>query len=558
MSNSNQMNGQYVAPPFMGDYLDIQRKQALAQALMGNSLQNQGMQLNQIGAGMRVMPRVSPLSGVAQLAQALLSAKLGNDAIDAQRDLGQRQTQWLTGTPTTQDAPDVVPADQQQTPLSYGVGSGGGFTQGGPDARTTMLANALQGKQAAYTGGFLAAGSPMNPAGLPENQAAYLYQTLGPEKYNESYVAPYYKPTEATLMARGAGADPRAANAAMLTKNTYIAPTEGRPGGWTIYPDGRRVWNPEIPKGGMPAYDAQGNVIGALPLPGATDVTQGQSSADARGKARYNVMAGVDESGRPVYTTAENVADGYPGQTRPGGQGGVNAGRFGGYQAPSGGAVRPGLSPAESEGQKIIAEGNARTYNDLRTQASNAADRTNMLDAIETAAMGSTKYGPGWSKRLENLAAINSRLPSDWQFGSDDTSNAIVMQKMASNLIQQYQRTMGGTGTDKQMELVMHGTPGADMTNKAILEVVPKLKAMEAALQAKASAADSWLARNNNNPASLNQFESVWRKNYDPQIYQFQQISPAEQAAALNRMTPAQAAEFGRKLSFAKQNGWVQ
>ncbi|PXW28261.1 hypothetical protein [Paraburkholderia caballeronis] len=227
-----------------------------------------------------------------------------------------------------------------------------------------------------------------------------------------------------------------------------------------------------------------------------------------------------------------------------------------GASVASGGPVFAAAPQGATAAANTLATNNANSYKSLTDMASTSADRANTLDNMLALAQGTTQYGPGWSGRLDRIAEINKNLPSNLQLGNDNVANAQVLQKYMSNLAQQYQKALGGTGSDLQLSTVLKGTPTPDMMNKAMVEVIPKLKAQELALQAKANAADQWVAQNGNNPSNLNQFESLWRKNYDPRIYQMQQMTPPERQAFLK--TQPDAANLRTKTAAALQNGWVQ
>ena len=227
-----------------------------------------------------------------------------------------------------------------------------------------------------------------------------------------------------------------------------------------------------------------------------------------------------------------------------------------GASVASGGPVFAAAPQGATAAANTLATNNANSYKSLTDMASTSADRANTLDNMLALAQGTTQYGPGWSGRLDRIAEINKNLPSNLQLGNDNVANAQVLQKYMSNLAQQYQKALGGTGSDLQLSTVLKGTPTPDMMNKAMVEVIPKLKAQELALQAKANAADQWVAQNGNNPSNLNQFESLWRKNYDPRIYQMQQMEPTARARFLATQPDAQALRGKAQTAF--QNGWVQ
>jgi hypothetical protein len=286
--------GMTVLPQYQGDYYTLQNKQALAQALMQQALQPQ--QIQPTGSGpYTVMPKYSMGAGIAQLGQALLAAKMQQQASQGLSGLGQAQWASLAGAPQQ--------TTQQQATSDVG-GSQGGATQTGTVANPFQAdPNALAGALAAsggapqqaqpqqapqqQGGGMLAPGSALNPSGMDQGKAAYLYMTMGPAEYAKNFVAPYVKPTDATLMARQGGVDPAAANRGALTKANLITPITGT-GTFrdpvTMKPVG---FNPEVPAGSTPLFDATGNVAAVQPIQGAQGVMQGNAAAQAAGGAQF-------------------------------------------------------------------------------------------------------------------------------------------------------------------------------------------------------------------------------------------------------------------------------
>jgi hypothetical protein len=89
-----------ILPQFQGDAYTLQNKQALAQALMQQSFQPQNTQA--VGSGQyTVVPKYSPLGGMAQLGQALMAARMQNDVSQGYNQLGQNQWAALTGSPAS-------------------------------------------------------------------------------------------------------------------------------------------------------------------------------------------------------------------------------------------------------------------------------------------------------------------------------------------------------------------------------------------------------------------------------------------------------------------------
>jgi hypothetical protein len=142
-------------------------------------------------------------------------------------------------------------------------------------------------------------------------------------------------PTDITKMGYQGGLTPdqiQAANAAGVAKANYIAPVNARPGAilrnpLTMQP---MAFNPNIPAGGTPVFDASGNVVGINSIPGAAGVTADMAAAKAGGEGSMLPYAGVDANGNPLPVTNRTAAasggmpaplrNNNPGALMPGGQ----------------------------------------------------------------------------------------------------------------------------------------------------------------------------------------------------------------------------------------------
>lgn len=120
-------------------------------------------------------------------------------------------------------------------------------------------------------------------------------------------------PTDITKMGVQGGMTPdqiQAANAGGVAKANYIAPLNARPGAiirdpLTMQP---MAFNPQIPTGGTPTFDASGNVIGIRPLAGAADITSQMAAAKTAGEGSALPYAGVDAQGNPLPVTNRTSA----------------------------------------------------------------------------------------------------------------------------------------------------------------------------------------------------------------------------------------------------------
>lgn len=289
-----------VLPQYQGSYYDLQNRQALAQALMGQATQNQA---SLIPTNMPVMPKYSIGAGLTQLGQAYLAAKLQNSVAQGYGDLGAQQMAYMRGgnpQQATAQQPQGQPTGTTPNPFA---GDQGGATAG------TVAAGAPAAGAAPSAGDMFAPGGALNPSGRDPSAAVFSYYTLGPEKYSEQFVAPYVKPTDATLMARAAGTDPAAANAGALFKNNFVAPVTGT----GIFRDPRTMQpvanNPEIQKGAEPIFNAGGQVIGQRLLDGTLTAIRNERAAEELGAgSALPAQPQYDAAGNPLPTMSRTAS----------------------------------------------------------------------------------------------------------------------------------------------------------------------------------------------------------------------------------------------------------
>jgi hypothetical protein len=264
-----------ILPQFQGDAYTLQNKAALAQALMQQSFQPQNTQA--VGSGQyTIVPKYSALGGLAQLGQALVAARMQNDVAQGYQGLGQNQWAALTGSPASGGM--------------GGSGAGSSASGSSPQALASALGGGGSSGQAApQQGGLLSPGGPLNPNGIPTAAAAQMYLS-GPEGQKELFksVTSAFAPTPATMAARQGGFDPAQANQKQFAKDSYVAPITGtgimrNP----FNPSQPVAFNPEIPAGAQPLFDASGNVAKVQPIQGAQGVIQGNAAASAAGGAQF-------------------------------------------------------------------------------------------------------------------------------------------------------------------------------------------------------------------------------------------------------------------------------
>ena len=121
-------------------------------------------------------------------------------------------------------------------------------------------------------------------------------------------------PTDITKMGYQGGMTPeqiQQANAAGVAKANYIAPVNARPGAILRNPITMQpmAFNPNIPTGGTPVFDASGNVTAINQIPGAADITSAMAAAKTSGEgSAIPFTTGKDQNGNPLPVMSRTQA----------------------------------------------------------------------------------------------------------------------------------------------------------------------------------------------------------------------------------------------------------
>ncbi|WP_175740052.1 hypothetical protein [Burkholderia ambifaria] len=210
----------FVLPQFQGSLYDLQRQQALANALMERSLTPQQVAPGAAVGPYQVQARMSPLVPISQIGQALLSAKMGNQAGQGLNDLGQQQWGTLTsmlGGGAGMQSPQLNPGSADASGAGANAVAG---NVGGDGGAVANAGPAVPGNASGAGGGNGGVGSsPLNPLGMNPGMAAMMMMQ-SPDKYWESQAAAY-KPAEIVQQIRAAGIDPSSALGELMSNVVY-------------------------------------------------------------------------------------------------------------------------------------------------------------------------------------------------------------------------------------------------------------------------------------------------------------------------------------------------
>lgn len=546
-----------IAPDYQTQQMQAERRLALSQAL-----QQQAMSDTPGNGG-----AVSWTQGLARVLDAVASKHAAKQGYADMKSANQGYAagiwsmfhpgQPYPGAQTGQGAPSQasgtpMPAQPQATPQQSLPTDPNGIpapnsaisavAQGQPVAPPQAAPPPPSASPPAPTGG---ASNPMSLTGDP-NRDMTLYM-MNPDEYTKQLAGVAAKgatPTDTEVLMNHAhqlAAQGDYQGAAMLQaqaqKAGYIAPISGRPGGWTIFPDGHREYNPQAPApGAMPVIGPDGKPTGAWTEdPSASDIQAHQAGAvtgaQAAAKTPYQLTQVYNATtGQMETVPVSSITGSNPGQYTPG-AGGSAPGSPAGPVAPGGHApAGPPLGLPQAQGE--LGKGYAQQFNNEQDLAKQVPAQRQSLYNMWNIVRSGTPVGPS-AHKLQELA-------KDWGITPLANSNLFVFDKNASRFIAQSMQALGVQGSDARMGLIGSASPNSQMDAGALNKVIPEVIGLQNALAAKADAKAYWIQHNPQGVMSSPQFEAWWRQNYDPRIFTMMAFGPAAFKAAINKL-PAQA-----------------
>lgn len=196
-------------------------------------------------------------------------------------------------------------------------------------------------------------------------------------------------------------------------------------------------------------------------------------------------------------------------------------------QPQAGQVVRPGLSVT----QKALMEQGQKYYDTAVTDSGSVNLHRQLLGEIQNlAADPKNTFGPG-APAMARVLALAKNAGVDMT-GAQTAQD--VMKKLSAQIAVSQLGTGAATGTNAQLEQIMAGTPHGEMTNKAIMQVVPMLQQQLDLKEARANVINREVTSSQNTqgvPNLVNQF---------------------------NRLATPQTVALGRQAAAASANGTLK
>lgn len=360
---------------------------------------------------------------------------------------------------------------------------------------------------------------------------------MSPEKYFDARIAASAPVDTARTVQQAQAALARgdmATATALLGKvqhDNYIAPAIARGNSWTIHQDGTKDYNPGLPEGSEPIYDGQHRMVGVRTIDGVVKSISDIEGGRARARNSYEPIAGVDDNGRPIFTSKTDAATG------------------GG-----GGTIRPGLSPGQAAAFDVSGRNSAQVFQQISDMGADVPNRLNALRQLQgLVANPNTILGPG-SAAAAQLKGYLGTIAQSWGGGPPESvSNAAEFNKWAAQYSARTAQELGLNGSDARVQIAVHASPNGEMPRQALQAVIPQFVGMENAKQGYATAAVTW--QQTHGPDSAQQFRTTWNHVFDPRLYAWAAEGPQSLTHHLGSLSRDDAVALRNKYLVLKQIG---
>lgn len=381
----------------------------------------------------------------------------------------------------------------------------------------------------------VAAGNyPMSLSGNPQQD--FNDWAMNPDEYTKAMIANHSPVAMARTvqqardaMARGDFATAQAL-LGNVQKENYIAPINGRPGSTIRDPhDPTHILGYDAPsiEGAFPIYGPNGMPAGYQQAPGATQAIAAAAGSKTAGQNANDPITAYDAQGNPVFTNKLAAA-----------QGG------------NGGNLRPAPPLGAEAAANVTGTNSANAFQAISDAAADVPNRLLALKQMQTlVADPKSVFGKG-SEGINKVAGYFGTLTGGER---PNVTNANEFNKWAAQYSARSAQELGLNGSDSRVHLAVHATPNGEMTRGALATIIPQFMGLENAKAGMAQAANNWQAQNG--PASVQQFRTVWNRNYDPRIYTWMAQGPQAFAQNAKNLTAPERNALRQKYIELKRIG---
>lgn len=219
-------------------------------------------------------------------------------------------------------------------------------------------------------------------------------------------------------------------------------------------------------------------------------------------------------------------------------------------------AGMPTFSPGERQSLEQQAESNFRNVDSNRAAASLAPQQLDQINkAINISSGVSTGGGDFARTRAKLESAVASFLPG-FDTATDDATKLQLLDKYLERIAADSARVLGANAaTDAARESIARQNASTGYTRDAVQAVLEYAKAQTMAMSAKGDAQEKWLKQEGNKITNQHEFETAWRQNYDPLLFQLEAMPEEKQRKAVSKLSADQRAALKKKLKSLRDMG---
>ena len=333
-------------------------------------------------------------------------------------------------------------------------------------------------------------------------------------------------------------------------KGIYIAPVAGRAGGYLIFADGHKEFNPSVPEGMVGNEDP---VTHKMVFTQDHAILAGMTAAKSAAKRGENAqtLASRDQSVVNANGTYQPMS--------------VDSVLHGG--APAGAPAAPAVPGAPAPATPAQGIGSPYDASTVATNRANAMeDSWKGTVAANRSAQGVVsnldniiKYAPGaiTGQGADQLGFLNGLLAAAGFEKAKTAQEATqLLKKNAAQVVSKTRMGMTGGGSDAFQASLESGNPNYTMIASAIKEASEQAKATVQMNQSKASfLTPHYLSGHSETyiPAEVN-----FDKNADPRIWQMANMKPEEAAKFIGTFPPEVALQIQAQRAELKKMGAIK
>lgn len=221
----------------------------------------------------------------------------------------------------------------------------------------------------------------------------------------------------------------------------------------------------------------------------------------------------------------------------------------------------PGMQtyrPGDVESERGQTLSNQEIIQRNRKSAEAAPDQLARIDnAIKIADQLSTGGGADFARKRANFESGLAAFIPGFDTAVDDATKLQLLDKYLEGVAANSSQIIGAVAsTDAARESISRQNASAGYTPDAIRNVLSFAKAQTQAVAAKASAQERWLEDHGTKDA--HKFETMWRENYEPLIFQLETATEARQRELVKGLSKERRDELRAKVKALREMGAIK